>query len=106
MCSQYFYKYDCGCTHPEGDVVYCAKRGTSCTGVRQQVRRREGYNCPLHGVPSTSRSDPVEHYLLVVLFFRRGARVRRWIDFDVERSVGGFRLFALNLGRLDPSELI
>ncbi|KAE8398691.1 hypothetical protein BDV37DRAFT_275917 [Aspergillus pseudonomiae] len=32
MCSQYFYKYDCGCTHPEGDVVYCAKRGTSCTG--------------------------------------------------------------------------
>ncbi|KAF7628726.1 hypothetical protein AFLA_004072 [Aspergillus flavus NRRL3357] len=32
MCSQYFFKYDCGCTHPEGDVVYCAKRGTSCTG--------------------------------------------------------------------------
>ncbi|KAL3469648.1 hypothetical protein BJX99DRAFT_251808 [Aspergillus californicus] len=49
MCSQYFYKYDCGCTHPEGDVVNCAKRGTSCTGVRQQVRRREGYNCPQHG---------------------------------------------------------
>lgn len=57
-------------------------------------------------VPSTSRSDPVEHFILLVLFFRRGARVRRWIDFDVKRSVGGFRLFALNLGRLDPSELI
>ncbi|KAL4742251.1 hypothetical protein BDV11DRAFT_31798 [Aspergillus similis] len=49
MCSQYFYKFDCGCTHPEGDVVYCAKRGTSCTGVRQQIRVRSGFNCPQHG---------------------------------------------------------
>ncbi|OOF95425.1 hypothetical protein ASPCADRAFT_207904 [Aspergillus carbonarius ITEM 5010] len=50
MCSQYFYQYDCGCIVPEGDVVFCAKRGTSsCTGVRQQIRRREGYNCPNHG---------------------------------------------------------
>ncbi|THC89880.1 hypothetical protein EYZ11_010668 [Aspergillus tanneri] len=26
MCSQYFCKYDSGCTQPEGDVVRCAKR--------------------------------------------------------------------------------
>ncbi|RAL16676.1 uncharacterized protein BO97DRAFT_402333 [Aspergillus homomorphus CBS 101889] len=51
MCSQYYLKYDCGCTVAEGDVVYCAKRGTSCTGVRQQIRRREGYKCPEHGGP-------------------------------------------------------
>ncbi|PLN81467.1 hypothetical protein BDW42DRAFT_168726 [Aspergillus taichungensis] len=50
MCSQYVWKYDCGCTVPEEEIVFCAKRGTSaCTGVRTQVRRRDGYVCPNHG---------------------------------------------------------
>ncbi|OJJ45605.1 hypothetical protein ASPZODRAFT_489831 [Penicilliopsis zonata CBS 506.65] len=49
MCSVYFIKYDCGCVVQEGDVVYCARRGTTCCSVRRQVRRREGYNCPSHG---------------------------------------------------------
>lgn len=50
MCSVYLLKFDCGCVVQQGDVVHCAARGTaSCTGVRQQVRRREGFNCPNHG---------------------------------------------------------
>ena len=50
MCSVYVIKYDCGCAIQEVGVVHCAHRGTStCPGVRQQPRRREGYNCPKHG---------------------------------------------------------
>ncbi|KAL1963613.1 hypothetical protein VTN77DRAFT_7934 [Rasamsonia byssochlamydoides] len=49
MCSLYYIQYDCGCIIQEGDVVYCAARGSPDHGIRQKIRRREGYNCPEHG---------------------------------------------------------